>query len=111
MTTVTKLSTQDIFGLERYLSWGVEVVQNQVCKSSERADLIEQVDKYFEGIGIRKTIRGRCTTVLEELLMNAIYDAPTDIEGKSLFNHSYRVQKPSFICSLSNLILKNCLLV
>jgi CRP-like cAMP-binding protein len=92
MTTVTKLSTQDIFGLERYLSWGVEVVQNQVCKSSERADLIEQVDKYFEDIGIRKTIRGRCTTVLEELLMNAIYDAPTDIEGKSLFNHLPRTE-------------------
>jgi CRP-like cAMP-binding protein/CheY-like chemotaxis protein len=92
ITTVTKLSTQDIFGLERYLSWGVDLIQSSVCKSSERSTLIEQVNKYFEGIGIRKTVRNRCDAVLEELLMNAIYDAPTNNEGKSLFNHLPRTQ-------------------
>jgi CRP-like cAMP-binding protein len=92
ITTVTKLSSQDIFGLERYLSWGVEVIQYPVTKSSERGTLIEQADKYFAEIGIRKTIRSRCEAVLEELLMNAIYDAPTDNDGKAIYNHLPRTQ-------------------
>lgn len=92
ITTVSKLSNQDIFGLERYLSLGVEVSQHSVCRSSERGSVIANVDSYLSEIGVRKTVRSRCETVLEELLMNAIYDAPTDKDGNSLFNHLPRTQ-------------------
>jgi CRP-like cAMP-binding protein len=92
ITTVSKLSNQDIFGLERYLSLGVEVSSLAICRSGDRAKLIEKVDSFLSDVGVRKTIRGRCESVIEELLMNAIYDAPTDTEGKSIYNHLPRTE-------------------
>src|SRR5207253_5524759 len=87
MTTVTKLLSRDIFGLEKYLSWGVEIQSSQVVSSKQRAELITQVDTYFGNLGIRRANRDRIRTVIEEMLMNAIYDAPADAAGKSLYNH------------------------
>jgi hypothetical protein len=49
--------------------------------------LIEEMISYFQKIGIRSSILSRCQVAAEEMLMNAIYDAPVDRDGKSLFNH------------------------
>lgn len=87
MTTVTKLLGADFFGLEKYLGWGVEVQSVPVVSSRQRPELIAQVDSYFEKIGVRRANRERIQTVLEEMLMNAIYDAPTDGEGLAKYNH------------------------
>jgi len=87
MTTVTKLLSRDLFGLEKYLSWGVDIQSQTVTASAQRGDLIAEVDSYFEKLGVRRSNRDRMRTVLEEMLMNAIYDAPVDADGKSLYNH------------------------
>jgi CheY-like chemotaxis protein len=93
MTTVTKLLSRDYFGLEKYLSWGVDVQSKPVVSSSTREEVIQHVDGYFEKLGIRRANRDRIRTVLEEMLMNAIYDAPTDKDGKSSYNHLPRTQE------------------
>lgn len=90
VTSVSKLTSKDVFGVDKYLSWGVEVHEEVVASSEDRADLIARVDQYFENLGIRRTNRDRASLVLEELLMNAIYDAPTDENGKPVFNHKDR---------------------
>lgn len=95
MTTVTKLLSHDLFGLEKYLSWGVDIQSRQIVSSRQRATLLSDVDQYFEKLGVRRANRDRMKTVLEEILMNAIYDAPTDAEGKSLYNHLPRTQELS----------------
>lgn len=87
MTTVTKLLSRDFFGLEKYLSWGVEVSSESITSSGQRQTIIEHVDQYFEKIGIRRANRDRIKSVLEEMLMNAIYDAPTNGEGHAVYNH------------------------
>jgi CRP-like cAMP-binding protein/CheY-like chemotaxis protein len=87
VTTVTKLISQDLFGLEKYLAWGAEVKEHAVTASKLRGELNQSMDQYFENLGIRRTNRERIAAVTEELLMNAIYDAPIDANGKSTFNH------------------------
>lgn len=87
LTTATKLASQDFFGLEKYLAWGVEVREHEVTHSRERAELIQKMDQYFESLGVRRSSRERTGVVVEELLMNAIYDAPVDEGGRSLYNH------------------------
>ncbi|RME15023.1 MAG: hypothetical protein D6797_07550 [Bdellovibrio sp.] len=86
ITTIVKLSSQDIFGLEKYLTWGVDVHELPITRSDERMDLNNQVMEYFKSVGMRSSIRGACSIVLEELLMNAIYDAPVDEQGRSKYN-------------------------
>ena len=87
MTTVTKLLSGEMFGLDKYLSWGVDIQIRPITSSRQRNEVISDVDSYFEKLGIRRSNRDRIRAVLEEMLMNAIYDAPVDKDGKSLYNH------------------------
>jgi len=87
MTTAIKLLSRDIFGLEKYVSWGVEIHSQPVTSSKQRPEVIALVDSYFEKVGVRRANRDRMRVVLEEMLMNAIYDAPADPQGNALYNH------------------------
>ncbi len=92
VTTVSKLASRNYFGLEKYLSWGVEVNEFEVSRSDQRRDIIEKADQYFSQSGIRSTNRDRIKVVAEELLMNAIYDAPRDRSGNAIYNHKSRTE-------------------
>jgi CRP-like cAMP-binding protein len=92
VTSVSKLTSKDVFGIDKYLSWGVEIHEAEVISSGRRDELVQKTDDYFAELGIRKSNRDRSRLVLEELLMNAIYDAPTDESGKALYNHLERNQ-------------------
>lgn len=87
MTTVTKLCSPNIFGLEKYLNVGVDVKELKVEKSTERDLLNNKMREHFLGLGVRNSVLDSVSLVLEELLMNAIYDAPTDVQGHSIYNN------------------------
>ncbi|MGK5093934.1 7TM diverse intracellular signaling domain-containing protein [Deltaproteobacteria bacterium TL4] len=87
ITTISKLLTEDLFSLEKYLSWGVEVHQHEITRSDLRSNLVDTMNRDLENLGVRRSILAKCAMVTEELLMNAIYDAPVDASGKSLYNH------------------------
>jgi CheY-like chemotaxis protein len=89
-TTVSKMTSGDIFGLEKYLNWGVDVKELEVSDSAERQSLNDKVADYLTDLGIKNSIKTRCQAVIEELLMNAIYDAPVDSNGSPLHNHKTR---------------------
>ena len=89
----TKLLGNDLFGLEKYLIWGVEVQSHNVSNSDQRAGLIEEMQSHFKTLGLRSTLSERASSVAEEILMNAIYDAPVDEKGAPAYNHISRTQK------------------
>jgi hypothetical protein len=93
LTTVTKIVSGDIFGLEKYLSWGVEVYEKRIRASSERLKVEEELGADLKKIGIRARIISGALTAAEEMLMNGIYDAPADAQGKALFNHQQRTEE------------------
>lgn len=93
MSTVTKLSSPNIFGLEKYMNWGTEVHELTIAKSSERTALRDTMFDHFGKLGIRRSVLDTVGTVLEELLMNAIYDAPIDSMGKPIYNHLPRTHE------------------
>ncbi|MGZ3817943.1 MAG: cyclic nucleotide-binding domain-containing protein, partial [Bdellovibrio sp.] len=70
--------------------WGVDVKTKQVVSSTQREELRNELTSYFKKMGIRSTVLERMNTAAEELLMNAVYDAPVNINGKALFNHFSR---------------------
>lgn len=88
-----KLLGKDFFGVEKYLNWGVDVKSRLVTHSGQREELREEMCAYFKKMGIRSSILDRVNTVAEEMLMNAIYDAPVDAEGRSVFNHISRKEE------------------
>ena len=61
-----------------------------VTSAKIRHDLKDNMVAHLKSLKVRSTITDRCFQVAEEMLMNAIYDAPIDKSGKSLFNHMSR---------------------
>ncbi|MCH2533017.1 MAG: cyclic nucleotide-binding domain-containing protein [Bdellovibrionales bacterium] len=93
MTSITKLINKNIFGLDKYFAWGTTFNELKVTNSSHRQQLIESMISYFQELGVRKSNLSRVQTVCEEMLMNAIYDAPVDKKtGKSKYNHLSRLE-------------------
>jgi hypothetical protein len=83
--TINKFVTGDLFGIEKYLPPGTEVQLTRLRDYKGRTAAIDEVLAYAEKIGVRNKIRTSIGQVCEELLMNALYDAPADESGNPVF--------------------------
>jgi hypothetical protein len=75
----------DIFGIERYLPEGTPVHYFRLNNFEGRSQAIDTVLEFAEESDIRKRLRQGIGQVCEELLMNALYDAPVDETGQQVF--------------------------
>ncbi len=83
--TAQKLLTGDIFGIEKYLPEGTPVHYARLRDFEGRGKAIQTVLDFAEESKMRRQVRTAIGSVCEELLMNALYDAPVDAEGKQVF--------------------------
>jgi hypothetical protein len=83
--TAQKLLTGDIFGIEKYLPAGTPVHYVRLRDFQGRGRAIDTVLGYAEQAKMRRQVRTAIGAVCEELLMNALYDAPVDAEGRPMF--------------------------
>jgi hypothetical protein len=91
VSTVRKIfEDEDIFGVKHYLTFGTQSEVFHIRDSSERHEYIEAIVEFCKKFHLRTTVIQSVELFCEELLMNAIYDAPRDVEGKMLYNHLSR---------------------
>jgi hypothetical protein len=83
--TAQKLLTGDIFGIEKYLPEGTPVHYARLRDFEGRGKAIQTVLDFAEQQKMRRQVRSAIGQVCEELLMNALYDAPVDADGKQIF--------------------------
>jgi hypothetical protein len=83
--TAQKLLTGDIFGIEKYLPAGTPVHYARLRDFAGRGRAIDTVLGYAEEARMRRQVRTAIAAVCEELLMNALYDAPVDASGRPIF--------------------------
>ena len=83
--TAQKLLTGDIFGIEKYLPSVTEVHYARLRDFEGRGRAIDTVLEFAEQAKMRRQVRSAIGQVCEELLMNALYDAPVDADGKPVF--------------------------
>jgi hypothetical protein len=83
--TAQKLLTGDIFGIEKYLPAGTPVHYARLRDFAGRGRAIDTVLMYAEDARMRRQVRTAIGSVCEELLMNALYDAPVDASGRPMF--------------------------
>ncbi|MFW5871825.1 MAG: cyclic nucleotide-binding domain-containing protein [bacterium] len=92
-TAVKKIFSNDFFGPEKLLTWGTEFFRHKITGSEVRSELIDKMNAHLKRIGVRSSHLAHIDLVAEEMLMNAVYDAPVDKEGNSLYNHVQRSEK------------------
>jgi len=83
--TAQKLLTGDIFGIEKYLPPGTPVHYARLSDFEGRGRAIQTVLDFAEESKMRRQVRSAIGQVCEELLMNALYDAPVDANGQPIF--------------------------
>jgi len=83
--TATRLLHGDLFGLEKIVPWGVKVYSLLVGDYQEKSVAIAAVSDFAASIGVRRKYRESIEQCLDEMLMNALYDAPVDAGGKQMF--------------------------
>lgn len=82
--TARKLLSGDLFGIEKYVPTAdVHLVRLQNYQG--RSEAIERIEAFAEECKVRRQVRQNLAQVCEELLMNALYNAPVDDHGRSLF--------------------------
>ena len=74
--TSAKLASGDLFGLEKYLADGAAVGERTVTGDPDKRAAIGAVCAWAEAIGARRPLVHRLASVVDELLMNALYDTP-----------------------------------
>lgn len=83
--TAQKLLTGDIFGIEKYVPVGTPVHYARLRDFEGRGRAIDTVLAFAEEAKVRRQVRMAIGQVCEELLMNALYDAPVDAAGRPIF--------------------------
>jgi hypothetical protein len=83
--TIQKFVSGDLFGIEKYLPQNTPVHLTRLREYKGRTAAIDEVLGYAEKVGVRRQVRSAIGQVCEELLMNALYDAPVDENGNPIF--------------------------
>jgi hypothetical protein len=82
----TRVLVGDIFGLEKTIPWGTQIHSQLVGDYQEKSLCISQISEFAELMGVRRKYREAIDACMDEMLMNALYDAPVDEHGKQIFS-------------------------
>ncbi|HUS67206.1 MAG TPA: hypothetical protein VMZ28_21860 [Kofleriaceae bacterium] len=91
----TRLLFGDIFGLAKVLPWGARIHSLRVGSKDEKTAAIDEVSKFAAAIGVRRKYRDAIKQCCDEMLMNAIYDAPVGPDGVPLSKTMSRKNRPT----------------
>jgi CheY-like chemotaxis protein len=82
--TVGKLTNGDIFGLKKYLAWGAETETRRLLHSGERGEFVRWL-RDSSRLWLGRRFSDLCAVIADELLSNALFNAPIDGDGQRPF--------------------------
>jgi hypothetical protein len=90
IASATKTLEHDLFGLHKYFPWGVTVFSMKVNNYEEKTEAINIIMQFAEAAGMRGPLRDRIQLACDELMMNALYHAPVDEQGRERYRDKPR---------------------
>jgi hypothetical protein len=82
LATASKALSGDLLGLEKYIGWGAAVAQVELAAVHQRAALLDALVNRVMSHGLGHRVATRARIVADELLTNAVYNAPVDPDGR-----------------------------
>jgi hypothetical protein len=76
LTTLQKIIRKDIFGIEKYLDGGATLASFPVMGTMSREQLVQEIEDFCKSCSLNSNTTRKAKAITEELIMNAIYDAP-----------------------------------
>lgn len=90
IASATKTLGHDLFGLHKYFPWGTTTFSMRVNNYEEKTEAISIIMQYAEAAGMRGPVRERIQLACDELMMNALYHAPVDEQGRERYRDKSR---------------------
>jgi hypothetical protein len=81
----TRVVAGDLFGLEKVMRWGTHIHSQMVGDYPDKTKCISQIGEFAEVMSVRRKYRESIDQCMDEMLMNALYDAPVDEQGRPIF--------------------------
>nr|MBA2545057.1 hypothetical protein [Deltaproteobacteria bacterium] len=79
--TAQKLIRHDLFGVEKYLLWGTALHETEIVRGSQRAELVAHFAEQVRSMGQSARVASMAMLVADELISNAVHNAPVDAAG------------------------------
>lgn len=79
--TAQKLIRRDLFGAEKYLLWGTELHERPITRSTQRSHVVQEISDAVRGRGQSARVASMAMLVADELISNAVHNAPVDAKG------------------------------
>jgi DNA-binding response OmpR family regulator len=79
--TVQKLIKNDLFGAEKYLLWGTGLQETVITRGSQRSQLVAHLSEQVRARGQSARVASMAMLVADELISNAVHNAPVDASG------------------------------
>lgn len=90
IVTTEKILRRDIFGIERYFAPGATPVSTTAIGSADKARILDEAEAYAKRLGIRPRFVELFCAVTDELVTNALFNAPVDADGRRRYAHLSR---------------------
>jgi hypothetical protein len=91
--TVRKILERDIFGIEKYFPLTMSPQVVHIRKSTDKDGIVDAAERFATEFKVQKRLVTLFQTVADELVTNAVYNAPLDSTGKSRYGHVSRTQE------------------
>jgi hypothetical protein len=78
LIAVQKTLRKDLFGIEKYLGWGATARTVTIKSSLDKDSVVGACEQLAASIGLSSRKTSLLVTAAEELISNALYDAPVD---------------------------------
>lgn len=85
LVTIQKIVRQDIFGIDKYFSWGAHAYDTVFRSSNDIQSLLIDVRTLASTIQIPQRLAETFLTVVDELATNAVYNAPRDEQQRAKY--------------------------
>jgi DNA-binding response OmpR family regulator len=79
--TAHKLMRGDLFGVEKYLLWGTELHDLAITRATQRAHVVAGLSEAIRARGQSARVASMAMLVADELISNAVHNAPVDANG------------------------------
>ncbi len=79
--TAHKLMRGDLFGAEKYLLWGTQLHDTTLERAQQRTDIVAELEAELGRRGQNARVAQMARLVADELISNAVHNAPVDAAG------------------------------
>lgn len=93
VVTVEKIVRGDLFGMEKYLTWGIEPEQERIRHSREKDAKLQRLEEFGDYLGLPSRLVALAKGVADEFIMNAVYNAPVDDAGNYRYAKRPRTER------------------